>query len=290
MNSRFTAVSRYLLTDETRGMIACTQPRKVAATGLADFVSKSVGSKVGGVVGYDFGFRKKTTPGQTKITFMTNHSMMLSWQKDPELSEFSCIVVDEAHERSLDIDLLLSILKTTLEKRPDFRIVVTSATIDPSAFAKFYSKFSVKILDIPGKIYPIETIWDGAPLDLTGDYVSRSVEKIVQILSGERPEEKKGILAFLATPADTERAQRMLQRLYPRMEDTEVLQFHGKLALEDQQKVLKPMDEHKRYRVIFATNSAETSVTIPDITIVVDSGIAKHRQFDPKRNIRYISS
>ena len=245
-------------------------------------MSESLNTTVGSKVGYDLGINKKISE-KTEIVFKTDHSLVMEWTEDPLLSKYHCVIVDEAHERSLSTDVLLSILKMTLRdprRKVPLKIVITSATIDPTAFCNFYQDFSVKLLEVKGKIHPIELFWGDTALQVNTDYVIKSVDKVEELLKKNNADFGT-ILSFLATPADTARAVELLTRRMDQ-DDYDILQLHGRLPIEEQEKVFLPINKR---RVVFATNAAETSITIPEVTVVVDAGIAKERDYDAARNI-----
>ena len=270
------------------GLIVCTQPRKVAATTLAAHVSIEMGVKLGTVLGYKMGMSGKYSK-HTKVLYLTDHALLNEFIADRELSKYSCVIIDEAHERSLHTDLLLSFIKQLLPKRQDLRVVVTSATIDPALFNQYFGG-DCPIVRVSGRTFPVEVIWNAhidpqssttadVPMSpITMDYVSEAINVTQRI----HTEENTGdILIFLTSPAETERA---CQILSGKVDDRAVvLPLHGKLQPQEQQKVFHNF-EGKR-KIVFATNVAETSVTIPGVKYIVDSGLAKELCFDPKRSM-----
>ena len=270
------------------GLIACTQPRKVAATTLAAHVSIEMGVKLGTVLGYKVGMSGKYSK-HTKVLYLTDHALLNEFIADQELSKYSCIIIDEAHERSLHTDLLLSFIKQLLLRRQDLRVVITSATIDPALFNQYFGG-DCPIVKVPGRTFPVDVIWS-AHLDsqssttadvptspITMDYVSQAINVTQQI---HRDENEGDILIFLTSPAETERA---CQILSGKVDDRAVvLPLHGKLQPQEQQRVFQEFNGKRK--IIFATNVAETSVTIPGVKYIVDSGLAKELCFDPKRSM-----
>ena len=270
------------------GLIACTQPRKVAATTLAAHVSMEMGVKLGTVLGYKVGMSGKYSK-HTKVLYLTDHALLNEFIADQELSKYSCIIIDEAHERSLHTDLLLSFMKKLLPRRQDLKLVITSATIDPALFNQYFGG-DCPVVRVSGRTFPVDVIWsahvdpkssttaDVPTSPITMDYVSEAINVTQQI---HRDENEGDILIFLTSPAETERA---CQILSGKMDDRAVvLPLHGKLQPQEQQKVFHNF-EGKR-KIIFATNVAETSVTIPGVKYIVDSGLAKELCFDPKRSM-----
>ena len=270
------------------GLIACTQPRKVAATTLAAHVSIEMGVKLGTVLGYKVGMSGKYSK-HTKVLYLTDHALLNEFIADQELSKYSCIIIDEAHERSLHTDLLLSFIKKLLPRRQDLRVVITSATIDPALFNRYFGG-NCPIVKVSGRTFPVDVIWsahvdpqssataDVPTSPITMDYISEAINVTHQI---HRDENEGDILIFLTSPAETERA---CQILSGKVDDRAVvLPLHGKLQPQEQQKVFHTF-EGKR-KIIFATNVAETSVTIPGVKYIVDSGLAKELCFYPKRSM-----
>ena len=260
-----------------KGLVACTQPRKVAAVTLANHVSTAMCVKVGTVVGYKCGMHGKYND-HTRVLYMTDHTLLNECIADPTFSRYSCLVIDEAHERSLHTDTLLAFIKQCLSKRKDLKVIITSATIDPQTFIQYFGECPV--VKVPGRTYPVDVTWN--PLSVSEspiqrDYVSDAIQVACQI---HKEEPAGDILVFLTSPGEIERA---CQTTNDQLGNTAtVLPLHGKLQPEEQQKVFKDFEERK---IVFATNVAETSVTIPGVKYIVDTGLAKELCFDPKRNM-----
>ncbi len=267
------------------GAVTCTQPRKVAATNLAEYVGVGLGERKG-----KRGRRKvaartsaaERTRVEADLVFTTDNALLQEWAADPMLSAYRCVVVDEAHERTLATDLLLSILKKTLKQRPDFRVVITSATIDPAVFSEYFRDFSTNVINVPGKLHPVRTVWSHRELNLGKNYVEEAVEKILEIFHDGDNDDGGDVLVFVATLADTERGSKLLEARCPPaiFQRLHVLSLHGRLRQHEQREVFGASPG--RRKVIFSTNVAETSVTVPGVTSVVDCGMAKERQFDPR--------
>ena len=259
------------------GLVACTQPRKVAAVTLANHVSTAMCVKVGTVVGYKCGMHGKYND-HTKVLYMTDHTLLNECIADPTFSKYSCLVIDEAHERSLHTDILLAFIKQCLSKRKDLKVIITSATIDPQTFIRYFGECPV--VKVPGRTYPVDVIWNplaSSESPIQKDYVSDAIQVACKI---HNEEQAGDILVFLTSPGEIERA---CQTTKDQLGNTAtVLPLHGKLQPEEQQKVFKDLEERK---IIFATNVAETSITIPGIKYIVDTGLAKELCFDPKRNM-----
>ncbi|XP_045199869.2 uncharacterized protein LOC123554061 [Mercenaria mercenaria] len=266
------------------GLIACTQPRKIAAVSLAIHVSSELASSVGQVVGYKVGMQTKMT-AVTKVVFMTDHILLNECLKDRMLTQYSCILIDEAHERSIHTDLLLGMLKEALNSRPDLRVVITSATIDPDIFVDYFGGYDhCPVLKVSGRTFPVDVFWeqdDYFDTPFPEDYERKALNKAIEIHQSEKTE--GDILVFLTAAVETDRCTEKLKKMIGEA-DVQCLQLHGRLKTEEQQLVFEKTPRGKR-KIVFATNSAETSITIPGIKFVVDTGVVKEMRFDPKKNM-----
>lgn len=258
------------------GSIVCTQPRKVAAISLANRVAEEMRTTVGTLVGYQVGMQSKKSK-ETKILYMTDHILLNECLKDPNLSSFSCIIIDEAHERSIFTDLLLGMIKKALPRRSDLHVVVTSATIDPDVFVRYF--VDCPVLAVSGRTFPVDIVWSDE--DATGEYETDALNKAIEVHKNETPGD---ILVFLTSPLEVEKCCKKFKEKLHSRNDFICLPLHGKLQANEQQRVFEPTPSCKR-KVIFATNSAETSITVPGIRYVVDTGRIKELQFDHKKNI-----
>ena len=285
-SGKSTQVVQYLLeagmADE--GTIVCTQPRKVAAVSLATHVAQELATNVGKEVGYKVGSRRKTSPS-TKIVYMTDHALLNECLTDPDLKAFSCVVVDEAHERSLYTDLLLSMVKRCLARRPDLRVIITSATIDPQVFVTYFG--CCPILKVSGRAFPVDVIWQDSASEENEfeKYEEAAVDKVVEIHRKEPPGD---VLVFLTSASEIQKCCEALQRRLKDRADFACLPLHGQLQAEEQQKVFQPLERGKR-KIVFATNCAETSITIDGIRYVVDTGVAKEMRYNAKKSVNTLS-
>ncbi|XP_071094097.1 uncharacterized protein [Haliotis cracherodii] len=266
------------------GFIVCTQPRKVAAISLATHVASELVTNVGNVVGYKVGMRSKCG-GATKILYMTDHCLLNECLKDPTLSAYSCVIVDEAHERSIYTDLLLGMLKMCLKQRPNLRAIITSATIDPEVFVRYFGKCPV--LRVSGRMFPVEVEYQeendgGKSFD---NYQREAVNKAVQVHTKDPPGD---ILVFVTTPLETEKCSEEFNNRLQGRTDFKCLILHGQIQPDEQQLVFQDTPSGVR-KIVFATNSAETSITIPGIKYVIDTGLAKEKRYDPRRNMSTLS-
>ena len=242
--------------------IACTQPRRLAAVTVAERVAAELKSRVGGIVGYQHRFARAVSD-DTRIKFMTDGVLLAETRADPLLRQYDAIIIDEAHERSINVDFLLGILKRILERRRDLKVVVSSATLDTEKFSAFFG--GAPTVTVPGRLFPIEMVYappeNGEDLDLP-----RDVSAAVRALPAD-----DDILVFLPGERDIrETADHMARSPFHKGDD--VIPLLASLPASEQQRAFRPS---QRRRVILATNVAETSVTIPGIRAVIDSGLAR---------------
>jgi len=270
------------------GAVVCTQPRKVAALSLARRVSEEMRNERG-LVGFRVGAQCIRSKHVAKLLYVTDHILLNECLKDPLLSKYSVILVDEAHERSIYSDLLLGFIKLALPRRSDLRVVIMSATINADLFVSYFSDimrsgWKPPVLQISGRAFPVAVHYEDSS---DSDYTTVACLKALEI---HREQGLPGdILVFLTSPIETEKACKKLLSCCDRDAlPLEVVELHGRLQVEEQQKVFTATPAGMR-KVVFATNSAETSVTIPGIKYVVDSGRVKELSYDAKRNISSLS-
>ncbi len=250
---------------ENELLIGCTQPRRIAASTVASRVAEELG-EAGDTVGYKIRFHDYTTPA-TKIKFMTDGVLLAETRHDRLLSRYGVIIVDEAHERSLNIDFLLGYLKQLLVKRQDLKVIITSATIDTAAFAKHFN--NAPIIKVSGRTYPV-TVRYHPPEEDAADEKSGELEHCVQTVYELFTHEPRGdILVFLPTERDIRDCCQLLEHKIPQ---AIVLPIFGRLPAGDQKRIFQNFSQVK---IVVATNVAETSVTVPGIKYVVDSGLAR---------------
>ncbi|XP_050410843.1 uncharacterized protein LOC126825302 [Patella vulgata] len=262
------------------GMITCTQPRKVACVSLAERVATELVTNVGQIVGYKSGLRRKISE-QTKIVYQTHHSLLQECLKDPRLIKYSCIMIDEAHERSIYTDILLSIIKICLPVRPDLKVIISSATIDVEIFSEYFH--GCPTVEISGRAFPVDVIWRDAE-EQYHDFKNFEGAAVALAKHIHLTEGQGDILAFLPSPLDTEKCKEDLDKKLTGRTNYKCFPFHGQLHPVEQQEVFQGLPIGQR-KIVFATNAAETSITIPGIKFVIDTGMAKEREFDPIRHI-----
>ena len=262
-----------------RGQIACTQPRRVAATSVARRVAEELNVPLGREVGCKIRFADQTS-GDTVIKFMTDGMLLAELQADPSLRAYDTIIVDEAHERSLNIDFILGHLRRLRKDRPELKIIITSATIDTEAFSKAFD--GAPIIEVSGRVYPVEVIY--APLEeLKGEkaeltYIDAAVEAVERVLQESNTGD---VLVFMPTERDIRETRDLLEgRELGRLE---VVPLFGRLTNAEQQRVFATTQARK---VIVATNIAETSLTIPGIRFVIDTGLARLSRYTPQSRTR----
>lgn len=256
------------------GKIACTQPRRVAALSVSRRIAEELKVNWGQEVGCKIRFSDQTSP-KTFIKMMTDGLLLAETQGDPYLSEYDTIIIDEAHERSLNIDFLLGHLLHLRERRPDLKIIITSATIDPQAFSKAFG--GAPVMEVSGRTYPVEVIYRPLDQGLEEEGELTSIEAAVAV-ADEIVQSRTGgdILLFMPGERDIREVRDLIEaRRWPHCE---VLPLFGRLSGEDQQRVFQ---SSQRRKIIIATNIAETSLTIPGIRFVIDTGTARISRFSP---------
>ena len=283
------------------GKIACTQPRRVAATSVARRVAEELNVTLGREVGCKIRFADQTS-ADTVIKFMTDGMLLAELQTDPSLREYDTIIVDEAHERSLNIDFILGHLRRLRRSRPELKVIITSATIDTEAFSKAFD--GAPIIEVSGRVYPVEVIYapweelnganppdepkgearrDDSPhparkRDESYTYIDAAVEAVERVV---RESTGGDILVFMPTERDIRETGDLIDgRRLPRVE---VVPLFGRLTNAEQQRVFAPSPLRK---VIVATNIAETSLTIPGIRFVIDTGLARLGRYTPQSRTR----
>lgn len=274
-------------------LIGCTQPRRIAAVSVAARVAEELKVPVGGFVGYQVRFDDKTSR-ETRIKFMTDGILLAETQGDRGLSKYDALILDEAHERSLNIDFLLGYLKRLLETRPDFRLVISSATLDAGAFAEFFSgdcesprdgvstacretrQLRVPVIEAEGRMFPVaEFFLPGKDDEELAAHIGRGMD----FLNDMDP--MGDVLVFLPGEREIREAANLLEGRHFR--NTEVLPLFARLGMGDQQRVFQPGPKR---RIVLATNVAETSLTIPRIACVIDSGLARVSRWSPGRGVQ----
>ncbi|MDP0491267.1 MAG: ATP-dependent RNA helicase HrpA [Verrucomicrobiota bacterium JB023] len=268
------------LAEGRRGMVGCTQPRRLAATSVAARVAEELAVAPGAEVGHEVRFDKRTNK-DTLVKFMTDGILLAELQSDRRLKKYHTIIIDEAHERSLNIDFLLGILKTLVEKRRDLRVLISSATLDAGRFAEFFGSGGPEgkpapVVMVEGRTFPVEDHFL-PPLD--GEWLADQVVRGVEWVDAY--DRNGDVLVFLPGEREIREAAKAVENRGFR--NTEVLPVFARLSIADQQRVFSPS---RRRRVVLATNVAETSLTIPNIVCVIDSGLARVSRWAPQRGVQ----
>lgn len=266
------------------GMIGCTQPRRIAARAVATRVAQELHSELGTTVGYQVRFTDRVGD-DTRIKFMTDGILLAEISSDRWLSQYDTIIVDEAHERSLNIDFLLGYLKQLLRKRPDLKLIVTSATIDTSRFAQHFD--DAPVISVEGRTFPVEVRYrplegEGGGDEDGGRDGERTVNDAVVAAVDEitRLDPRGDILLFFPGEREIRDAHQALERRKYR--ETEVLPLYARLSVKDQDAVFNPGSKR---RIVLATNVAETSLTVPRIRYVIDPGLARVKRYSPRQKL-----
>ena len=277
-SGKTTQMTQYLAEEgfTDRGKIGCTQPRRVAAVSVAKRVAEEVGCRVGQEVGYTIRFEDCTSP-ETRIKYMTDGMLQRECLIDPDASNYSVIILDEAHERTIATDVLFGLLKKTLKRRPDLKLIVTSATLDAEKFSTYF--FGCPIFTIPGRTYPVEVLYTKEP---EPDYLDAALITVMQI---HLSEPQGDILVFLTGQEEIDTSCEILfermKALGPSVPELIILPVYSALPSEMQTKIFEPAPPGAR-KVVLATNIAETSITIDGVYYVIDPGFVKQNAYDAK--------
>ncbi|HEU5107420.1 MAG TPA: ATP-dependent RNA helicase HrpA, partial [Micromonosporaceae bacterium] len=270
-----------------RGLIGHTQPRRLAARTVADRIAEELGTRLGEAVGFKVRFTDKVGDA-TMVKLMTDGILLAEIQTDRLLRQYDTLIIDEAHERSLNIDFILGYLRELLPKRPDLKVVITSATIDPQRFSKHYS--GAPVVEVSGRTYPVEVRYrpllddqededdgdgdaDGEPRD--------QIQAVCEAVDELRAEGPGDILVFLSGEREI---RDVAEALRPQMDAvTDVLPLYGRLSTAEQHRVFAP---HRGRRIVLATNVAETSLTVPGIRYVIDPGTARISRYSSRLKVQ----
>ncbi len=277
-----------------RTSIAHTQPRRIAARAVAERIAEELKVELGGLVGYQVRFTDKAS-AETKVKVMTDGILLNAMQRHRNLEPYDTIIIDEAHERSLNIDFLLGYLKQLLPKRPDLKVIVTSATIDPESFSKHFN--DAPIIEVSGRTFPIEVRYRTTARDADDDSdpdeqttASDYLDGIVNALDELKDEPDGDTLVFLSGESEIRDAQEAIEGRVTSGalgKGVEVLPLYGRLSSAEQHRVFETSKmAGLRRRIILATNVAETSLTIPNIKYVIDAGTARISRYSPRAKVQ----
>ena len=277
-SGKTTQMTQYLAESgyTSRGKIGCTQPRRVAAMSVAKRVSEEFGCRLGEEVGYAIRF-EDCTSRETVIKYMTDGMLLRELLLKEHLQDYSVLILDEAHERTINTDVLFGLLKNLVKERKDIKIIVTSATLDAEKFSSYF--YNCPIFTIPGRMFPVEVLYTKDP---EADYLDACLVTVMQI---HLTEPEGDILVFLTGQEEIDTAAEILydrmKKLGPAVPKLIILPVYSALPSEMQTKIFDPAPEGSR-KVVIATNIAEASLTIDGIYYVVDPGFAKQKVFNPK--------
>ena len=277
-----------------RTSIAHTQPRRIAARAVAERIAEELKVELGGLVGYQVRFTD-TSSADTKVKVMTDGILLNAMQRHRNLEPYDTIIIDEAHERSLNIDFLLGYLKQLLPKRPDLKVIVTSATIDPESFSKHFN--DAPIIEVSGRTFPIEVRYRPTAREAGDDTdpdeettASDYLDGIVNALDELKNEPDGDTLVFLSGESEIRDAQEAIEGRVTSGalgKGVEVLPLYGRLSAAEQHRVFETSKlAGLRRRIILATNVAETSLTIPNIKYVIDAGTARISRYSPRAKVQ----
>jgi len=262
------------------GLVGCTQPRRIATRSLAHRLAQELPGTPKGFVGHKIRFQDATRP-DTVIKVMTDGILLAETHSDRELRAYDTIIVDEAHERSLNVDFLLGYLKRLVAVRPELRVIVTSATIDTQRFSEFFG--GAPVIEVSGRTYPVEVRYrpeffevedeDDEPVDMN-EAIAKAVDELA------RTSRTGDMLVFLPGEREIREAAEALRKHHPGK--TEILPLFARLSAEEQDRVFEPGAQR---RIVLATNVAETSLTVPRIHFVIDTGLARVKRYSPRQKI-----
>lgn len=261
----------------TLGLIGHTQPRRIAARAIANRLAAELGTSVGGAVGYQVRFTDRTGP-DCRVKLMTDGILLRELENDRLLRSYDTLIIDEAHERSLNIDFLLGVLKRALPQRPELRVVITSATIDPQRFAEFFG--GAPIIEVSGRSYPVEVRYRALVGDDEDSELSLT-EGIAAAVHELDRDDRGDVLVFLPGEKQIREAAEALGKA--KLHGTEILPLYSRLSTSDQERIF---EKHSARRIVLATNVAETSLTVPGVRHVVDSGLARISRYSVRGKVQ----
>ncbi|MGW4197937.1 ATP-dependent RNA helicase HrpA [Streptomyces sp. NPDC005004] len=262
-----------------RGMIGHTQPRRIAARTVAERVADELNTPLGEAVGWKVRFTDQVNPDATFVKLMTDGILLAEIQTDRELRAYDTIIIDEAHERSLNIDFLLGYLAQLLPRRPDLKVVITSATIDPERFSRHFG--DAPIVEVSGRTYPVEVRYRPLLEEDSSDADRDQITAITDAVEELMAEGKGDILVFLSGEREIRDTADALEKKKYRF--TEVLPLYARLSHAEQHRVFQP---HTGRRIVLATNVAETSLTVPGIKYVIDPGFARISRYSHRTKVQ----
>ncbi|WEV78629.1 ATP-dependent RNA helicase HrpA [Janibacter cremeus] len=278
----------------TTGQIGHTQPRRIAARSVAERIADEMQVELGELIGYQVRFADHSSDA-TAVKVMTDGILLNEMQRDRELRRYDTIIIDEAHERSLNIDFILGYLKQLLPRRPDLKVIITSATIDPERFAAHFADASgepAPIIEVSGRTYPVEVRYrpledpekdgdDGEKSGGDSDQVTGICRAVEELWTEPDPGGPRDVLVFLSGEREIRDAQEALTSM--RLPDTEIVPLYARLSAAEQHRVFS---SHAGRRIVLATNVAETSLTVPGIRYVIDVGTARISRYSQRTKVQ----
>ena len=266
--------------------IGHTQPRRIAARATAARIAQELKTELGAAVGFKIRFTDRVSP-RSYLKLMTDGILLAETQGDPTLAQYDTLIIDEAHERSLNIDFLLGYLKMLLPRRPDLKVIVTSATLDAERLARHFSDAggtAAPIIEVSGRLFPVEVRY--RPIEKTGDdydlnqSIADAIDELARMGQGD-------VLVFLPGEREIREAAEMLRKHHPPGDSKlrEILPLFARLSAAEQERIFKP---HAGRRIVLATNVAETSLTVPGIRYVVDTGLARVKRYSYRNKVEQL--
>ncbi|MGE5791528.1 MAG: ATP-dependent RNA helicase HrpA, partial [Bacteroidota bacterium] len=260
------------------GLIGHTQPRRIAARATAARIAYELKTELGKAVGFKIRFTDRTSPS-SYVKLMTDGILLAETQGDPELRQYDTLIIDEAHERSLNVDFLLGYVKQLLPRRRDLKLIVTSATLDAERFARHFD--GAPVIEVSGRLYPVEVRYRPPQRDEAGEIdldeaLVDAVDECARAGAGD-------VLVFLPGEREIREAAEALRKHHP--PHTEILPLYGRLSAQEQERVFKP---HSGRRIVLATNVAETSLTVPGVRFVVDPGLARIKRYSYRSKVEQL--
>jgi ATP-dependent helicase HrpA len=260
------------------GKVVCTQPRRIAAVSLASYTASCCDSVVGKEIGFQVRFRENVSD-ETKIVFVTDGILLGEILNDPFLKRFDTIIIDEAHERSINIDFLIGHLRSILLHRPDLKVIISSATIDTRLFSRAFN--NAPVITVSGRLFPVDIqyrpvieLWKGEGMD---SFIEGTIVVVKEILDKKEPGD---ILVFFPTVQDIVELTRRLKHIVGN--NSVLLPLHSRLHVAQQQLIFR---KFKQRKIVIATNIAETSITVPGIRFVIDSGLVRMHRYEPSAQL-----
>jgi len=260
------------------GRIGHTQPRRIAARSVAQRIAEECSTEMGGVVGYQVRFHDQVKP-ETRVKLMTDGILLAEIQSDRDLLQYDTLIIDEAHERSLNIDFILGYLSQLLKRRPDLKLIITSATIATDKFSRHFD--NAPVVEVSGRSYPVEVLYRPLYSDDPDEQDLQLKEGILSAIDEVTRRERGDVLVFLSGEREIRDVAEALRKHHP--PDTEILPLFSRLSVAEQNRIFQA---HARLRIVLATNVAETSLTVPGIKYVIDPGTARISRYSYRSKVQ----